>query len=238
MARIEVKFNDVVLREVSLDKPFITVGRSAKNDIVIDNMAVSRKHARIYQEGPRFIVEDLKSLNGTFVNNKKTSQWILSDNDQILIGKHTLVFIDEGVHPPSETVGADQHNVEQTLVLETKKQRELLAKVPKPSVEEGPKDIQGGVTILSGGSAEQEIKLTKRLTVGGKGEHADIRLKGLFLGKTVFLISKRSSGFYISSSGGRTIVHINGVPITDQQELKDGDIISVGRTKMQFYMKT
>ena len=90
MAKIEVRFNDVVLREVPLDKPFITVGRSAKNDIAIDNMAVSRKHARIYQEGPRFIVEDLKSLNGTFVNNKKTSQWILSDNDQILIGKQLV----------------------------------------------------------------------------------------------------------------------------------------------------
>lgn len=238
MAKIEMMFNNVTLRQVTLDKPFITIGRSGKNDIVIDNIAVSRRHARIYQEGPRFIIEDLKSLNGTFVNNKKVSQWILSNNDQILIGKHTLVFIDEKYQPTSDIAGVHREAVEQTLVLETKKQRELLATIPKTGAEKKPEEIQGRVVIISGGPSQQDIELTKRLTVAGKGEHADIKLKGLFLGKTVFLISKRSSGFYISSSGGRTTTRVNGVPIMDQQELKDGDVISAGRTKMQFYTKT
>ncbi len=237
MAKIEVRFKEVALMEVPLDKPLITIGRSKKNDVVIDNMAVSRQHARIYREGPRFVVEDLKSLNGTFVNNRKASQWILSDRDRIVIGKHTLVFIDDNTPLPRDRVGTDRPNIEQTLVLETKKQRELLAEVPKGRTEERPKEIQGGITVLSGRAGHQDIKLTKRLTVAGKGEHADIKLRGLFLGKTVFLISKRPSGFYISSSGGRTTIRIRGVPIVDQQELKDGDIISVGRTKMQFYIE-
>jgi pSer/pThr/pTyr-binding forkhead associated (FHA) protein len=238
MARIEVRFDDVTLRQVPLDRPYITIGRSSKNDIVVDNMAVSRKHARIYQEGPRFIVEDLKSLNGTFVNNKKVSQWILSDNDQILIGKHTLVFVDEEDEPISDSTPSHSTIVEKTLVLDTKRQRQLLGETEKPSSEKGNQEIRGGLTIISGGLGQKEIELTKRLTVAGKGEHADIKLKGLFVGRTVFLISQRPSGFYISSSGGRTIPRVNGIPVTDQQRLKDGDIVSAGRIKMQFYLKT
>ncbi len=238
MARIEVRFNNVALKEVPLDKPSITIGRSGKNDIVLDNMAVSRKHARIYREGPRFIVEDLKSLNGTFVNSKKVSQWILSDNDQVLIGKHTLLFIEEDVQSTGKAIRTGQDIAEQTLVLETKKQRELLAEVPKASVERKSGEIRGGVTIISGGSGQEDIELTRRLTVAGKGDHADIKLKGLFLGRTVFLISQRPSGFYISGSSGRTTTRVNGIPIQDQQELKDGDVITAGRTKMQFYLKS
>ncbi len=238
MAKIEVRFDDVPLKHISLDKPQITIGRSGKNDIVIDNMAVSRKHARVYREGPRFIVEDLKSLNGTFVNNKKVSQWILSDHDQILIGKHTLVFIDEEDQPSTETARTDRDMAERTLVLETKKQRELLSEAEKPSPAKAPTEIRGRLSIMSHGSGQGDIELTKRLTVAGKGDHADIRLKGLFLGRTVFFISQRPSGFTISSSGGRAITRVNGVPIVDHQELKDGDIISAGRTKMQFHMTT
>lgn len=238
MAKIEVRFGDVALREVSLDKPSVMIGRSGRNDIAIDNMAVSRKHAKIYREGPRFIVEDLKSLNGTFVNNKKVSEWILSDNDRILIGKHTLVFIDERDQPVRGTAGAEGPSVEQTVILQTKKQRELLSKIQKSGPDKESGKVHCGVTIISGCSGQQDIELTKGLSVAGRDVHADIRLKGLFLGKGVFLISRRPSGFYISSSGGRTTTRVNGFPITDQQELRDGDMISVGRNKMQFYRKT
>jgi pSer/pThr/pTyr-binding forkhead associated (FHA) protein len=238
MAKLEVRFDNVTLKEISLDKPSLTIGRSNKNDIVIDNMAVSRKHARIYREGPRHIVQDLKSLNGTFVNNKKVSQWILSNNDQVLIGKHTLLFIEEADQPAEDVSQPPGDVVEHTLVLETKKQKELLAKIREPAPEEKTKPVQAGVTIISGGSEQEHVELTKRLTVAGKGSHADIRLKGLFLGRTVFLISQKPSGFYISCPGRKTTTRINGLPVRDQQELEDGDIIDAGRTKMQFTMKT
>lgn len=238
MAKLEVRFNNVTLKEILLDKPSITIGRSKKNDLVLDNMAVSRKHARIYREGPRHIVQDLKSLNGTFVNNKKISQWILSDNDHILIGKHTLLFIEEADQPAKNTFQPPGDAVEQTLVLETKKQKELLAKILEKTPEKGSRPIQTGVAIISGSSGAKNVELTKRLTVAGKGSHADIRLKGFFIGRTVFLINQKPTGFYISCPSRKTVTRVNGVPAIDQQELRDGDIITAGRTKMQFYTKT
>jgi pSer/pThr/pTyr-binding forkhead associated (FHA) protein len=238
MAKIVVRFNNTAQSDVPLDKPVLTIGRSRKNDIVVDSMAVSRRNARIYREGPRFIVEDLKSLNGTFVNNKKVSQWILSNDDQILIGKHTLVFVDENDQSVSDTTETAGPHVEETLAPENRKEPQLLGKVYEPAAEKGLREVEGGITIISGGSAQQEIELTKGLTVAGKGDRADIKLKGIFLEKTVFVINRRPSGFTISRSGGRTITCVNGVPITDQQELKDGDVISAGKTTMQFYTKT
>jgi len=231
-----MRFNDVTLKEIALDKPSITLGRSKRNDVVIDNMAVSRRHAKIYREGPRHIVEDLKSLNGTFVNNKKVSQWILSDNDQILIGKHTLVFIEEEESTKNAS-SPSTDGVEQTLFLETKKQKELLAKVPEAAPAQKARHLEAGVTIISGSSGQESVELTKRLTVAGKGNHADIRLKGFFLGRTVFLISQKPTGFTISCPTRKTDTQVNGVPVAEPKELRDGDIITAGRTKMQFYIK-
>jgi pSer/pThr/pTyr-binding forkhead associated (FHA) protein len=237
MAKITVRFNDSTVEEVPLTEASTSIGRSKKNDIVINNLAASRRHARIYQEGPRFIVEDLGSLNGTFVNDKRVSQWILSSNDQIQVGKHTLLFIDEDERPMVEPKRPEESKVEDPSVLGTEDQPERLAKIHEPAGEEEPGRIQAGVRIISGGVGQQDVALTKRVTIAGKGNQADIKLKGFLVGKTVFVISQRPPGFFISSSGGKPVTRVNGLPVKDQRELKDGDIISAGRTTIQYYTK-
>jgi hypothetical protein len=64
---------------------------------------------------------------------------------------------------------------------------------------------------------------------------ADIKLRGLFVGHPAFIISKRPEGFFITHSKGRRMTRVNGAVVEGQQELQDGDIITVGATKMQFY---
>ncbi len=79
MAKILLKY---MLRsavgEIALDKELTTVGRKPDNDIVIDNQAVSGHHASITVEGDKIVLEDLGSLNGTFVNGQKISKWSCS----------------------------------------------------------------------------------------------------------------------------------------------------------------
>ena len=72
--KLILKFKETVLSEFITDKDAITVGRDPQNDIVIDNRAISRYHTKIYQREGVYLVEDLKSGNGTFVNHKKVSQ--------------------------------------------------------------------------------------------------------------------------------------------------------------------
>jgi len=71
-----------------------TIGRSPDNDIFLDDVTVSRKHAVLLQSEGEFRIEDLGSLNGTFVNRRRIdSPARLQSGDEVQIGKYRLSFI-------------------------------------------------------------------------------------------------------------------------------------------------
>ena len=97
MASLILKLKEKVLNEILLNNEApTTIGRDPSNAIHLDNLSVSRFHAKIYKQGWPFFIEDLKSTNGVYVNEKKVS-WKspLSNNDIITIGKYTLIFKDK-----------------------------------------------------------------------------------------------------------------------------------------------
>jgi len=69
-----------------INKSIITIGRSSENDLVIDNIKVSRFHARVINQSGNWVIEDLNSSNGTFVNGKKIKRKPINNSDTILIG--------------------------------------------------------------------------------------------------------------------------------------------------------
>lgn len=90
MLKLELKFKDSVLKTIVFDKEVISIGRHSDNDIHIDSLSVSSQHARIVKYHKKYIIEDLDSTNGTFLNKKRIFKEKLSDNDVLTIGKHTL----------------------------------------------------------------------------------------------------------------------------------------------------
>ena len=71
-----------------------TIGRSPDNDIFLDDVTVSRKHAVVLQSGGELRIEDLGSLNGTFVNLRRIDAATrLESGDEVQIGKYRLSFI-------------------------------------------------------------------------------------------------------------------------------------------------
>jgi two-component system cell cycle response regulator len=72
------------------------IGRMDRSDIVIDDSSVSREHASIERRDGRFILEDLKSTNGTFINGEFVDVRVLNHGDKIRIGNTVLQFIVEG----------------------------------------------------------------------------------------------------------------------------------------------
>jgi len=129
MLRILLKFNEAVLREIESSKEQITIGRKAENDIQIDNVAVSGEHARIIKGPDHYFIEDLNSLNGTFVNQEKITKRVLEENDAITIGKHTLVVAFK--KHVDNIQGRRMSEIERTYKLETERHKEMLKKQRK-----------------------------------------------------------------------------------------------------------
>src|SRR6267142_7259985 len=82
-------------RRMVFNKPEVTIGRVQGNDIVLPKGNVSKRHARIVLKDGKFIIVDLKSTNGTYVNGRKiTSPLVVKDSDKIYIGDF-IVGVDE-----------------------------------------------------------------------------------------------------------------------------------------------
>ncbi len=76
-----------------LRKDRMTVGRSRESDIFLEDLAVSRLHTTILQDGAgRYLLRDEGSANGTYVNQQRVSEQILEDGDEIQVGQTILVF--------------------------------------------------------------------------------------------------------------------------------------------------
>jgi len=239
MTKLILKLKDVTLEEFSINQSTISIGRDRDNNIVIDNRAVSRHHVKIFQDDNKYIIEDLNSGNGTFVNDKKIIKDTLRNQDEILVGKHTLVFVHEDQLPIQESERIASSFAEETVILDPKTHAALMAlrSGQETAVDEPPPEVTGSITMLTGGISQQCLALTKQTIVGGKSHTADIKLKGIFVGDPAFMIRKRPEGFFISHSTGKRMTKVNGEPVAGQRALQDGDIITVGATKMQFISK-
>jgi DNA-binding response OmpR family regulator len=85
-----------------LDKQEVTIGRWEDNDVVVDDRWISRTHARVRREGDQYVIEDLDSKNGTFVNGRRIAgPVVLADGDEIQVTPLiTLTFVDYGSTAP------------------------------------------------------------------------------------------------------------------------------------------
>ena len=251
MAKLILKFEAAVLKEIPLKKTSLSIGRSPGNDVVIDNLAVSGHHARLSIDEDHYVVEDMNSLNGTFLNNQRIRRSTLKDGDEIVIGKHSLVYQEEGGILSQDLVEAtqpaQQRSMDSTMVLDTKKRREFLAKATSVSTgsagevtgsagdmqSQPPKDRLGCLIVLDGRTDQREYILTSKLCVIGKSDMASVKLKGWFAPRVAAVISRREGGYNIAPDKAGA-AKINSEVLSAPRELKEGDMIQIGRVKMQF----
>ena len=76
-----------------LDVDMVTAGRHPDSDIFLDDVTVSRRHAEFVRLGTGYAVNDVGSLNGTYVNRHRIDEAQLAGGDEVQIGKYRLVYL-------------------------------------------------------------------------------------------------------------------------------------------------
>lgn len=244
MATLILKYESKVLKEYPIQKSSITVGRAPGNEIVIDNLAVSGTHLRVSVEERTFVVEDLNSLNGTFLNGQRIRKSSLKEGDKIVIGKHSLEFSEKGglsvlMMMPVD-MSKDAARADQTVVLDTKQRRDFLAKATAIAEGADPETkTQIACLVVQAGKTDQpEYILTSKIYVIGKDKSATVRLKGWFLPRVAAIITRRGTRhFDIAPSEASGVTKVNSESLTAPQELNEGDIIQIKKVQMRFHYR-
>ncbi len=258
MPTLLLKLKNKILGEYQLQKgASLTIGRRAANDLVIEDRSVSGHHAKIDSLQDRFVLTDLQSKNGTFVNEQLINSHWLKHEDVITIGEYSLVFnCPEKEKLPAdatddfdETQGMNttQHRRMMMQSNPTKsinvakfwdkrqrrgKVRELEPQDPGYKTESREKEPAGSLTYLAGGKGQ--IALTRKITSIGKDPTSDIVIKGLLISPTAVIITKKADGFYLSNIGGRPRPKVNDEPVKKSIILYDQDVIEIGAARLQF----
>jgi pSer/pThr/pTyr-binding forkhead associated (FHA) protein len=240
MAKLSLMFEEKLVKEVPVGSRPVGIGRSPDNDLPVDNLAVSNYHARVYFEAGRLVVEDLDSLNGTFVNDLRVERATLHDGDSIWVGKHHIKVDASGDAQPSWDPGrkAAAPRINETMVLDTKERREMLqqaAAMGERSQFAVGRLKMATLVVLEGNTDQREYVLTNKLTVVGKSKMATVRLKGWFKPQLAAQINQRDDGYYVGP--GDKVPTVNGAPITGPVRLNDGDVIEVSGVRLNFVFR-
>jgi pSer/pThr/pTyr-binding forkhead associated (FHA) protein len=243
-----LQFENRTLKDVSLGTD-LTIGRLPDNGLVIDNPAVSGHHARVFLEDGRFVVEDLRSRNGTYVNEKHVIRHTLQTGDVLLVGKHKLLF-DETADADLEAPKPVLPTLGKTAYLDTKQHRALLARLREerareraraqasadPSKRTATDASRGVLQVIAGESDQPEYRLEARTSFVGKSEIALVRLRGWFAPKAAAAIEEIDGGYAVIPMKGKVLV--NGARLDVRHELHDGDLLEFGGLILRFHART
>lgn len=214
-----------------LDKHEFTIGRTPDNDIVIDNLAVSRLHAILEEDKGSFYVRDCDSLNGTVVNGNKVGRALLNDGDEVLIGKHTIVFRLQGGQavPAGETI----QGMDQTMIIPPQANVHAQAQATAPAVSQGPAPKSNPRLIIKTEHGSRIIELNGDRVVIGKGVTADVPIDGMFVAKEHAEIICEEDRVILRHVGGLRKVKVGGKSVKEI-ELKSNDEIRIAKEAFVF----
>jgi predicted component of type VI protein secretion system len=242
MPRLILMFKNKFLSAYPLAQEHgITIGRHNSNDIVVDNLAVSGYHARVDHQSDGFIITDLQSKNGTFINGSPIDKAVLGHKDTVTIGKHTLLadLTDElAVEDFAAVEGqaASAINSDKTMILDTPQGRQMRGEETAPP--EPPRPKLDAILFLEGGQGE--FDLSKRSVFSfGKSSEADVILTGfwgLLAGNPAATITKRAGDYFLRYSGGLIKPKRNGARVKGTVKLNHDDIVELGSVKVQIQL--
>lgn len=205
----------VVYRYV-MDRDVIRIGRGGENDLALDNLTVSRKHAVVVREGDALHFEDTGSENGLVVAGKRVKDVLLKPGERVEIGKYVIVY--DHYAPKAQAaqnpVTPRKRAVEETLGVVAE-------------------SFKRGVFVCNG----ERVKMQGMVFHIGKGDDAHLKIGGMFVAPVHVRVTRDTSGaFRATHTGGGRAMTVNGKTETDVL-LKHGDQIEVAGTTITFELE-
>lgn len=207
MAKIILSKDDSILREMTLSKERITIGRRPHNDIMIDDLAISGEHAVIVTQNGDSFLEDLNSTNGTQVNGQPVRMHFFQNGDVVELARYRIRYVD------NEREKRPVHSLNMNAPDSCRNDEDFSEAARLPAL----------IKVINGANAG-EIKFLKKplTTIGVPGNH-------------VAAIAWRNGNYYILHIEGNAHIYVNGHPIgVEGQLVTGGELIDLAGTVMEF----
>jgi pSer/pThr/pTyr-binding forkhead associated (FHA) protein len=222
----------------------ITIGRGSGCEVMLHDAALGRRHCEIRREGGRFLLADLRSVNGTFVNDQpeRVTTQVLKNHDEISFGRSRIrVELPESqeesvITPPPPLEKEVPPSESPPLSLQprvTPLEHEDLTVGAAPLERFQPYFLLRVIEGADAGKAFEPKPGFKRFTVG-RGQTADFILTDRRASRIHFTIEATSSGFYLIDEGSLNGTYINNAPErVSRAELHGGEVIHVSETRLR-----
>lgn len=217
--RLILTLEGKIIREIPIAGHNIGIGRKHDNEIQLNDLTLSGRHAQISSVPDYVFIEDLGSTNGTLVNGNHVKKVALEHGDIIQVGHHQLTYMHESENSYEPTMFVKAEFDETQFIFSDDIAANTVKGLPL-----------GGFRTLGTPLAKSVMELRKTYNTIG------------FQGKRVALITRGTSGYFITSVAGTRsrrasdIPLLNNAPIsTELTLLKENDVITIAGFEVQFY---
>lgn len=226
MVELTLTFERRPVNTFNLDKDVILIGRDPTCDICIDNVGVSRHHARIEKHDNIYTLFDLGSGNGTFIRGQRITQHNLNNGDEISIWNFSIFFnLPQAEQAKTVDVTPQKIDINATIAIDRRQLEQ--------------KQKEKGSSLLAHLSYNEHKKGTatyaimKTTTFFGKSPKCDFRIGGFFTQQRHAMIVRDEVGFRFVNLGNHNQGKVNGQKVDDYR-LKHGDIIKIWSKTFNF----
>ena len=209
-------------QEFELVKSEIIIGRDDSADVTIPASAVSRRHANLMLEGGNYMLEDLGSSNGTFLNGEKlTERRPLKSGDKIRLGQIINLVYHAPATEPDKTAVRSAPAARPSHVMQT-----MLGEEPILQDSTGPRQL---IVTIAGGST-QTYPLTRKTLSIGRLEDNDIVIPSQIVSSRHARLEQVNGGGYklVMAAEAKNPILFEGRPLDDSRVLHHDDILRIG----------
>lgn len=216
MIHVTVAFRDHVVGHFDVAGDRVRIGRLPDNDVVIDSQNISRNHCTIARGADGgWVVEDLRSNNGTFVNGARIARSPVKNGDVVLIGKFQVSF-QWRADPADARAAAGKPRTQRI--------------VPGPGMAELQAPLRGYLVFQNRAGAP--VIVERDVTVFGAAAGADVPVDGP---PRRAVLVRGYGGFTLVNAGPPGELRVDGVEVHDRAVIKNGARVAVGPLSFELH---